>query len=110
MTSAKFSVFLTSFTLVSSGVPQLPCLCTNTSNLLLPLCLLTNDTICEWSLSKLGRSEKMLGSIASGRWVMHPSYIVACKAAGRMVAEDDFEWGNPRNGFFDRLTSPTGVI
>ena len=39
------------------------------------------------------------------RWVMHPSYIVACKEAGRMVAEDDFEWGNPRNGFVDQLTS-----
>ena len=22
-----------------------------------------------------------------------------------MVREDDFEWGNPRNGFFDQLTS-----
>ena len=39
------------------------------------------------------------------RWVMHPRYIEACKEAGRMVREDDFEWGNPRNGFFDELTS-----
>ena len=36
---------------------------------------------------------------------MHPSYIVACKAAGRMVGADEFEWGNPRNGFVDQLTS-----
>ena len=39
------------------------------------------------------------------RWVMHPRYISACKEAGRLVPEDDFEWGNPRNGFFDQLTS-----
>ena len=36
---------------------------------------------------------------------MHPRYITACKAAGRIVPEDDYEWGNPKNGFFDQLTS-----
>ena len=36
---------------------------------------------------------------------MHPRYITACKEAGRIVREDDFEWGNPRNGFVDQLTS-----
>ena len=36
---------------------------------------------------------------------MHPKYITACKAAGRIVPEDDYEWGNPKNGFFDQLTS-----
>ena len=36
---------------------------------------------------------------------MHPSYILACREAGQMVAEDDYEWGNPRNGFINQLTS-----
>jgi hypothetical protein len=27
--------------------------------------------------TKLSRSEKMLGSIASGKWLLHPSYMTA---------------------------------
>ena len=34
--------------------------------------------------------------------MLHPTYIDACKEAGQMVWEDHFEWGNPRNGFFDQ--------
>ncbi|XP_075979975.1 mutagen-sensitive 101 [Anticarsia gemmatalis] len=42
-----------------------------------------------------GRSEKMLGSIAAGRWVLHPLYVVKSHAEGSFLAEEEFEWGNP---------------
>ena len=53
---------------------------------------------------KLSRTEKMLGSIASGKWVLHPSYIDACLAADKVLGEESFEWGNPKNPFLERLT------
>ncbi|KAM3956492.1 LOW QUALITY PROTEIN: mutagen-sensitive 101 [Aphomia sociella] len=43
-----------------------------------------------------GRSEKMLGSVAAGRWVLHPAYVPRSRAAGRFLQEEEFEWGNPR--------------
>ncbi|CAH0698707.1 unnamed protein product [Spodoptera exigua] len=42
-----------------------------------------------------GRSEKMLGSIAAGRWVLHPVYIARSHAAGTFLPEEEYEWGNP---------------
>ncbi|XP_026726521.1 DNA topoisomerase 2-binding protein 1 [Trichoplusia ni] len=42
-----------------------------------------------------GRSEKMLGSVAAGRWVLHPLYITSSHAAGSFLSEEEFEWGNP---------------
>ncbi|XP_049887714.1 DNA topoisomerase 2-binding protein 1-A isoform X2 [Pectinophora gossypiella] len=43
-----------------------------------------------------GRSEKMLGSVAAGRWVLHPAYIVRSRAAGHFLDEEEYEWGNPK--------------
>ncbi|KAL0895305.1 hypothetical protein ABMA27_011449 [Loxostege sticticalis] len=43
-----------------------------------------------------GRSEKMLGSVAAGRWVLHPAYIARSRAVGSFLPEEDFEWGNPQ--------------
>ncbi|CAK1600310.1 unnamed protein product [Parnassius mnemosyne] len=43
-----------------------------------------------------GRSEKMLGSVAAGRWVLHPAYVARSRAAGTFLQEEEFEWGNPR--------------
>ncbi|XP_063890683.1 DNA topoisomerase 2-binding protein 1 [Helicoverpa armigera] len=42
-----------------------------------------------------GRSEKMLGSIAAGRWVLHPVYVAKSRAAGTFLPEEEYEWGNP---------------
>jgi len=47
---------------------------------------------------KVSRSEKMLGSVAAGKWVLHPSYVVASMEAGRWLDESKFEWGNVDNG------------
>ncbi|XP_045456996.1 DNA topoisomerase 2-binding protein 1-like [Melitaea cinxia] len=43
-----------------------------------------------------GRSEKMLGSIAAGKWVLHPAYVARSRQSGRFLQEEEFEWGNPR--------------
>lgn len=47
---------------------------------------------------KVSRSEKMLGSVAAGKWVLHPNYVVASVEAGRWLEESKFEWGNLENG------------
>ncbi|XP_069814444.1 DNA topoisomerase 2-binding protein 1 isoform X2 [Dendropsophus ebraccatus] len=40
------------------------------------------------------RNEKYLASIAAGKWVLHRSYLEACRAAKRFIKEDDYEWGS----------------
>lgn len=50
---------------------------------------------------KVGRSEKVMSSVASGRWLLHPSYIVESLAQGRWLEEERFEWGNELNGFLE---------
>ncbi|KAJ0181462.1 hypothetical protein K1T71_003547 [Dendrolimus kikuchii] len=42
-----------------------------------------------------GRSEKMLGSVAAGKWVLHPAYVARSGAANRFLPEEEYEWGNP---------------
>ena len=49
---------------------------------------------------KVSRSEKMLGAVASGLWVLHPSYVSASLSAGKWLDEKKYEWGNLENGFF----------
>jgi len=48
---------------------------------------------------RVARSEKILCSVASGCWVLHPSYIPESLAQGRWLEEERFEWGNELNGF-----------
>merc|ERR1719234_1090606 len=48
---------------------------------------------------RVARSEKILCSVASGRWVLHPSFIGESLAQGRWLEEERFEWGNELNGF-----------
>ncbi|XP_075068548.1 DNA topoisomerase 2-binding protein 1 [Mixophyes fleayi] len=40
------------------------------------------------------RNEKYLASMAAGKWVLHRSYLEACRAAKRFIQEDDYEWGS----------------
>jgi len=47
---------------------------------------------------KVSRSEKMLGSVAAGKWVLHPSYVSASVEAGNWLDESKYEWGNMENG------------
>ena len=55
---------------------------------------------------KMCRSEKMLGSIASGKWILHHSYIESCLAAKEILTNfTDFEWGNPEKGFMQEINA-----
>lgn len=38
------------------------------------------------------RTEKYLGAVAMGLWILRPSYLDACKAAGTWIDEEAFEW------------------
>ena len=38
---------------------------------------------------KLARSEKMLGSIATGKWILHPSYFEACNKQDRFLVSSN---------------------
>ncbi|XP_050996005.1 DNA topoisomerase 2-binding protein 1 [Acomys russatus] len=40
------------------------------------------------------RNEKYLASMAAGKWVLHRSYLEACRTAGHFVKEEDYEWGS----------------
>ncbi|KAL8604271.1 hypothetical protein ACOMHN_023641 [Nucella lapillus] len=44
---------------------------------------------------KPSRNEKFLAAVATGRWVLHKSYLIACRQEGKFVREEDHEWGNP---------------
>ncbi|XP_027851620.2 DNA topoisomerase 2-binding protein 1-B isoform X1 [Aphis gossypii] len=41
------------------------------------------------------KSEKYLCSLASGKWILHPSYIDDCLEENCFLPEDKYEWGNP---------------
>lgn len=47
-----------------------------------------------------GRSEKMLGSIAAGRWVLHPVYIAKSRAAGSFLPVSTEKIRDLQNCFF----------
>ncbi|XP_072268414.1 DNA topoisomerase 2-binding protein 1 [Pyxicephalus adspersus] len=40
------------------------------------------------------RNEKYLASMAAGKWVLHRSYLEACRTAKRFMQEDEYEWGS----------------
>ncbi|XP_040290428.1 DNA topoisomerase 2-binding protein 1 isoform X1 [Bufo bufo] len=40
------------------------------------------------------RNEKYLASMAAGKWVLHRSYLEACRATKHFIKEDDYEWGS----------------
>ncbi|XP_044239353.3 DNA topoisomerase 2-binding protein 1 isoform X5 [Ursus arctos] len=48
------------------------------------------------------RNEKYLASVAAGKWVLHRSYLEACRTAGHFVPEEDYEWGS--SSILDVLT------
>ncbi|XP_072746156.1 DNA topoisomerase 2-binding protein 1-A isoform X2 [Anoplolepis gracilipes] len=46
---------------------------------------------------RLSRNEKMLGSIAAGKWLLHISYLRDCEQEGKFLDEEKYEWGNPKS-------------
>ncbi|RLU18231.1 hypothetical protein DMN91_008587 [Ooceraea biroi] len=57
---------------------------------------------------RLARNEKMLGSIASGKWVLHCSYLRDSEREGRFLNEEEYEWGNPKSK--GKIPEPNGEI
>ncbi|XP_063308235.1 DNA topoisomerase 2-binding protein 1 [Pelobates fuscus] len=51
------------------------------------------------------RNEKYLASMAAGKWVLHRSYLEACRRAKRFIQEEEYEWGN--SSILNALTSIT---
>ena len=72
---------------------------------------ISTDPICDPKAThlvaqKMSISEKMLGSMASGKWILHPSYVEACMAAKEILSNfTDFEWGNPENDFMQKINA-----
>ncbi|XP_072546997.1 DNA topoisomerase 2-binding protein 1 isoform X2 [Salminus brasiliensis] len=40
------------------------------------------------------RNEKYLAAMAAGKWILHRSYLEACRAEGCFLPEEDYEWGS----------------
>ncbi|XP_017886293.1 DNA topoisomerase 2-binding protein 1 isoform X2 [Ceratina calcarata] len=54
------------------------------------------------------RNEKMLSSIATGKWILHCMYMRDCDQEGRFLDEEKYEWGNPKSKGI--IPDPTGDI
>ncbi|XP_076653820.1 mutagen-sensitive 101 [Halictus rubicundus] len=54
------------------------------------------------------RNEKMLGSIASGKWVLHCMYLRDSEQEGKFLDEEKYEWGNPKSKGV--IPDPTGEV
>lgn len=40
------------------------------------------------------RNEKYLAAMAAGKWILHRSYLEACRSVGHFIEEEDYEWGS----------------
>ncbi|XP_024232329.1 DNA topoisomerase 2-binding protein 1-like isoform X2 [Oncorhynchus tshawytscha] len=39
------------------------------------------------------RNEKYLAAMAVGKWILHRSYLEACRSVGHFIQEDEYDWG-----------------
>ena len=51
-----------------------------------------NSKSTHYLISSLRRTEKFLGSLAQGNWILDIKYITACKKKRRWLDEEEFEW------------------
>lgn len=49
------------------------------------------------------RNEKYLAAMAAGKWILHRSYLEACRSEGRFIQEEQYEWGS--SSILDALSS-----
>ncbi|XP_076014395.1 DNA topoisomerase 2-binding protein 1 isoform X2 [Genypterus blacodes] len=40
------------------------------------------------------RNEKYLAAMAAGKWILHRSYLEACRSVGHFIQEEEYEWGS----------------
>ncbi|GLH09974.1 Uncharacterized protein GBIM_14988 [Gryllus bimaculatus] len=52
------------------------------------------------------RNEKVLTSIAAGKWVLEKLYLEDSKREGHFLNEEDYEWGNPKASYLQKLLKP----
>ena len=54
---------------------------------------------------KMDRTEKILGPIASGKWILHPSFVENCIEVDEILPNfADYQWGNPDTDFIHEVT------
>ncbi|KAG8198438.1 hypothetical protein JTE90_022176 [Oedothorax gibbosus] len=46
------------------------------------------------------KNEKLLSSVASGKWIIHPQYLIVSQQQNKFVPEEEFEWGGSSTGEF----------
>ncbi|KAK4018542.1 hypothetical protein OUZ56_000592 [Daphnia magna] len=46
-------------------------------------------------VAKVGSNEKLLTSIAAGKWILHPEWLSESEKEHRFLEEQKYEWGNP---------------
>ena len=51
------------------------------------------------------RNEKLVSSIAAGKWVLAPAWLECSAKEGRFLDEEPFEWGNPSSGLSSQLAA-----
>ncbi|XP_034022870.1 DNA topoisomerase 2-binding protein 1 [Thalassophryne amazonica] len=51
------------------------------------------------------RNEKYLAAMAAGKWILHRSYLEACRSVSHFIQEDEYEWGS--SSILDALPSIT---
>lgn len=56
--------------------------------------------------AKVGCNEKLLTSIAAGKWVLHPSWLSDSANEHRFLEEFKYEWGNPASIVVHPPTEP----
>ncbi|XP_054621480.1 DNA topoisomerase 2-binding protein 1 isoform X2 [Dunckerocampus dactyliophorus] len=49
------------------------------------------------------RNEKYLAAMAAGKWILHRSYLEACRSVGHFIQEEEYEWGS--SSILDALPS-----
>uniref|UniRef100_A0A8C1ZJS6 DNA topoisomerase II binding protein 1 n=1 Tax=Cyprinus carpio TaxID=7962 RepID=A0A8C1ZJS6_CYPCA len=49
------------------------------------------------------RNEKYLAAMAAGKWILHRSYLEACRSEGHFIEEEQYEWGS--SSILDALPS-----
>lgn len=54
-----------------------------------------DSTCTHLVVAKVGCNEKLLTSIAAGKWVLHPCWLSDSENEGRFLEECKYEWGNP---------------
>ncbi|KAG0723109.1 DNA topoisomerase 2-binding protein 1 [Chionoecetes opilio] len=57
--------------------------------------LMFNAEVTHLVAESLSRSERTLAAIASGKWVLHDSYLDHSREAGHFLKEETYAWGNP---------------